>query len=301
MSFKRFEIPPRFHDLPMGMRRASLCADLTSENVLKTLLGRHDLDDKAYDFIDRSIDAMIENAIGTHPMPLGVVPNFCVDGTMHAVAMATEEPSVIAGFNRVSRVFNASGGTLTSMPMPMTAAQIAIAISPQNASHLLENLQSRVDDWRTIANDANPALVAAGGGVVQIDFEMIATAESARCHCTTDACFATLAEFDPIEPINEVLVVATRIDTRCHGSKRRQCNGRSIAKRMVRALWKDGWLCAVYGNRLESRRRTKCACSSIDSRASYRTVYEARFRRLFATNRSRHALCQRKPRTRCDA
>ncbi len=209
MSFKRFEIPPRFHDLPMGMRRASLCADLTSENVLKTLLGRHDLDDKAYDFIDRSIDAMIENAIGTHPMPLGVVPNFCVDGTMHAVAMATEEPSVIAGFNRVSRVFNASGGTLTSMPMPMTAAQIAIAISPQNASHLLENLQSRVDDWRTIANDANPALVAAGGGVVQIDFEMIATAESARCHCTTDACFATLAEFDPIEPINEVLVVAT--------------------------------------------------------------------------------------------
>ena len=159
MSFKRFEIPPRFHDLPMGMRRASLCADLTSENVLKTLLGRHDLDDKAYDFIDKSIDAMIENAIGTHPMPLGVVPNFCVDGTMHAVAMATEEPSVIAGFNRVSRVFNASGGTLTSMPMPMTAAQIAIAISPQNASHLLENLQSRVDDWRMPIPPSSPLAV----------------------------------------------------------------------------------------------------------------------------------------------
>ena len=41
-------------------------------------------------------DALVENALGTYTLPLGVATNFRINGRDHVVPMVTEEPSVIA-------------------------------------------------------------------------------------------------------------------------------------------------------------------------------------------------------------
>ncbi len=156
---------PKFYRLSVNERRAALRASAIDPGVIDALTAHHEDDEIA--------DAMIENAIGTCPMPLGVVPELRVNGRNHAIAMATEEPSVIAGLNRVSRVFNDSGGTSATMADPVTQAQIAFAIDADCAQTLAAELRARVGQWLAVADEANPGLVAAGGGALDCRFEII--------------------------------------------------------------------------------------------------------------------------------
>ena len=41
-------------------------------------------------------DRMIENVVGTFPLPLGIAMNFHINGRDYMIPMAIEEPSVIA-------------------------------------------------------------------------------------------------------------------------------------------------------------------------------------------------------------
>ncbi|MDQ1372580.1 MAG: hydroxymethylglutaryl-CoA reductase, partial [Candidatus Thermoplasmatota archaeon] len=40
-------------------------------------------------------DKMVENALGTFAMPLGIATNFRINGKDHLIPMAIEEPSVV--------------------------------------------------------------------------------------------------------------------------------------------------------------------------------------------------------------
>ncbi|MEE9592694.1 MAG: 3-hydroxy-3-methylglutaryl-CoA reductase, partial [Thermoplasmata archaeon] len=42
------------------------------------------------------VDRMIENVVGTMPLPLGVAVNFVINGEEVLIPMAIEEPSVVA-------------------------------------------------------------------------------------------------------------------------------------------------------------------------------------------------------------
>ena len=52
-------------------------------------------------------DIMIENAVGTFALPLGVALNFRVNGREHVIPMVVEEPSVIARLNETAATPNA--------------------------------------------------------------------------------------------------------------------------------------------------------------------------------------------------
>ena len=60
---------------------------------------------------------MVENAIGTFPLPLGVAQNFVINGREVLIPMAIEEPSVIAGASFMAqarakrRRFQSGGGS----------------------------------------------------------------------------------------------------------------------------------------------------------------------------------------------
>lgn len=210
MSFQKSLSSPRFRDLPVDRRRQYLCREFVDEDVVKSLLGRRDLEGAEYSEIDRSVDAMIENAIGAYPMPLGVVTEFCVDGEIRPVAMATEEPSVIAGLNRVSRIFRSSGGARSIVSPPVTAAQIAVGVSPCCAQELLEELKMRCFEWEEIVNHADPELVAAGGGFLALDFEIPTTPpQSADRHETEMALLEQNGLFEPLKREEEAFIVAT--------------------------------------------------------------------------------------------
>jgi len=55
-------------------------------------------------------DRMIENVIGTMPIPLGIAVNFLVNGKEYMGTMATEQPSIIAVASKGAEWARATGG-----------------------------------------------------------------------------------------------------------------------------------------------------------------------------------------------
>jgi len=56
------------------------------------------------------LDGFIENSIGNFPIPLGVAPNFKINGKVYAIPMAIEESSVIAAASSASKFWFDRGG-----------------------------------------------------------------------------------------------------------------------------------------------------------------------------------------------
>lgn len=56
------------------------------------------------------VDQLIENAVGTMNIPVGVATNLLIDGKDYLVPMATEESSVVAAVCNAARQCYDSGG-----------------------------------------------------------------------------------------------------------------------------------------------------------------------------------------------
>ena len=55
-------------------------------------------------------DNMIENAIGTFSLPLGIATNFRINDKDYLIPMVIEEPSVIAAASKSEKIANIHGG-----------------------------------------------------------------------------------------------------------------------------------------------------------------------------------------------
>ncbi|RNJ73968.1 MAG: hydroxymethylglutaryl-CoA reductase, degradative [Thaumarchaeota archaeon S13] len=71
-------------------------------------------------------DAMVENAVGTMGVPLGIATNFVVNSRDVLVPMATEESSVIAAASRGARAARATGGFAASAGEARMVGQVQI-------------------------------------------------------------------------------------------------------------------------------------------------------------------------------
>ncbi len=71
-------------------------------------------------------NGMIENVIGTFPLPLGIATNFTVNGKDYLIPMAVEEPSVVAAASYMARIARDNGGFSTSSTQPVMRAQIQV-------------------------------------------------------------------------------------------------------------------------------------------------------------------------------
>ena len=80
-------------------------------------------------------DHMIENAITTISIPVGIAVNVKVDGKDVLVPMATEESSVIAAVCNSARQCYESGGFITSVSGTLMIAQVQLVqvTDPENA------------------------------------------------------------------------------------------------------------------------------------------------------------------------
>ncbi len=72
------------------------------------------------------LDLLVENAIGSIGIPLGIATNFLINGKDYLVPMATDESSVIAGASHGARMARIKGGFKTSSSEPLMAVQIQI-------------------------------------------------------------------------------------------------------------------------------------------------------------------------------
>ncbi len=118
------------------------------------------------------LDHMSENVIGSWRLPLGLLTGLTVNGCEHCVAMATEEPSVIAAVNRSAIVFNAAGGVRATSGTPVTCAQVMCIVAAEAAEDTVCRLTARRSTILETANKSNPGLQTAGGGAFALDIDI---------------------------------------------------------------------------------------------------------------------------------
>lgn len=121
-------------------------------------------------------DRLVENAISSIAIPIGVATNMIVDGREVLVPMATEESSVIAAVCNAAKRCRPTGGFFTSSSGPVMAAQIQL-LGASDPEQVRLKVYERLDEIRTICNETDPLLVKFGGGFRDIEVRVIETAE----------------------------------------------------------------------------------------------------------------------------
>ncbi len=131
---------------------------------------------EAFGALDVSIaNRMIENVVGTFPLPLGIATNFRINNKDYLIPMALEEPSVVAAASNAARMARKEGGFIASSTDPIMIGQIQvtdIADPNQGKTAILENKTKFLE----LANAQDPILVKVGGGARDLQVRLIDTA-----------------------------------------------------------------------------------------------------------------------------
>ena len=69
---------------------------------------------------------MIENVVGTFPLPLGIAANFMINKKEYMVPMAVEEPSVVAAATHMAKGTRSNGGISADSDDPVMIGQIQL-------------------------------------------------------------------------------------------------------------------------------------------------------------------------------
>lgn len=155
---------PGFRDLPVDQRRTAALEALGLEpDLLRPLAEGADA---------ALADRMVENAVGTLGVPVGVASNFAVDGAEVLVPMATEEPSVIAAASHAAKLARERGGFTTSASDPVMQAQIQVVGVADPEAGRVRLLEAR-DELLATANAQDPVLVERGGGARDLSARVV--------------------------------------------------------------------------------------------------------------------------------
>ena len=150
---------------------------LSISERLKRLTEESSLDDIDINNIKSNLSAdaanyMIENAIGTHGIPLGIAQHFVVNGRELYVPMATEEPSIVAGASYMAKLAKASGGfdASTSAPEMIGQIQLLDVEDPAQAINILNENKALI---LAEAEKVKPSMVKRGGGPRDLEVRLI--------------------------------------------------------------------------------------------------------------------------------
>src|SRR5438132_1122822 len=122
------------------------------------------------------VDHMVENVVGTMPLPLGIAVNFRVNGRDYLIPMAIEEPSVVAAASNAARPARARahGGCTASGSGPIMLGQIQLVGIPDPHGARITILSHR-DEILALANEKDPMLVKVGGGAKDVEVRVLET------------------------------------------------------------------------------------------------------------------------------
>ncbi len=110
-----------------------------------------------------SAERMIENVVGTFPLPLGIAVNFLVNDRDYLVPMAIEEPSVVAAASNAAKMARATGGFKASSTEPIMIGQVQLVKCPSPVAAEKAILSSK-KEILALANLQDPTIVSMGGG-----------------------------------------------------------------------------------------------------------------------------------------
>jgi len=113
-------------------------------------------------------DQMIENVVGTHPLPLGIAVNFQVNGRDYLVPMAIEEPSVVAGASFAARLAREGGGFQAHTTEPEMIAQMQI-LDVGDLWSARHDLLAAKERLLALADEVDELIVSLGGGARDLE------------------------------------------------------------------------------------------------------------------------------------
>ncbi len=157
---------PGFYNLPLDQRLQKLAeaARLDPADII-SLQGSDGL-------TDQQADHMVENAVGTFGLPLGIGLNFLVNGREVLVPMAIEEPSVLAGASFMAKLARAGGGFTASASAPEMIGQMQVLDTKDLMTASLKVYEHR-DALLAEADAVDPLLKTVGGGARDLEVRII--------------------------------------------------------------------------------------------------------------------------------
>ena len=117
-------------------------------------------------------DKMIENAVGSLPVPLGFAANFQINGKDYLVPMATEEPSVIAAASNAAKISRVKGGVKSETTAPVMIGQIHLS-GVSNQDEAEKKILSEQEKIIETCNSCDSTLVSLGGGAKGLEIRKL--------------------------------------------------------------------------------------------------------------------------------
>ena len=118
-------------------------------------------------------DKMIENAIGTFALPLGIATNFKINGKDYVVPMVIEEPSVIAAASKGAKIARIKGGFKVSADESFSIGQIQML--DVDISSAISQIKSHSNEILLLANSKSNTLSKMGKGAKEVSCKEIDT------------------------------------------------------------------------------------------------------------------------------
>ena len=119
---------------------------------------------------------MIENAIGTFSLPLGIATNFKIINKDYLIPMGIEEPSVIAAASKAAKIAKVCGGFTAKVVGNTSIGQIQVLdVDIKDATNKILSSQQEIID---LANSKSNTLSKLGKGVKDIQCKEIKTKSS---------------------------------------------------------------------------------------------------------------------------
>ena len=118
-------------------------------------------------------DKMVENAISTFSLPVGIATNFQINGKDYLVPMVIEEPSVIAAASKGAKVARIRGGFTVTANESFSIGQIqVIDVEPKS---VISKIHESSGDILKLANSQSETLSKLGKGAKEVSCKEIKT------------------------------------------------------------------------------------------------------------------------------
>jgi len=118
-------------------------------------------------------DNMVENAIGTFSLPLGIATNFKINGKDYVIPMVIEEPSVIAAASKGAKIARVLGGFEVEADESYSVGQIQML--DVDISAAIPNIKKLSNEILEIANSKSNTLPKIGKGAKEVSCKEIDT------------------------------------------------------------------------------------------------------------------------------
>ena len=161
---------PKFFEKSHDEKLDIICnfSDLNDEEItqLKNATGGLDFE---------HANKMIENAIGTFSLPLGIATNFRINNKDYLVPMVIEEPSVIAAASKAAKIAKIHGGFSASVDGNISIGQIQVLNADVEA---ISQISARSNEIIELANSSSNTLPKLGKGAKKVECKEITSKNS---------------------------------------------------------------------------------------------------------------------------